>query len=308
MAGTTPPGRLAGLTYGFASGGDDHGLRDLLRRTPMPGPVRVAFEREPDYFAAARAEGGIHHTVCARDSATGRIVAMASRCVRELYVNGRPRRVGYLGQLRIDPGCRMLTRPLLRRGFALLQQTHAHDEEPFDITTIVAGNHPARRLLLAGLPGTPRYTRIGDITTLLIPADRARPPGSPILRELWSNPPSEPRQFQPVTPTPPLWDQRSFRQLVVRGYAPWLRWLRWPLRLPPTGSVLPVAYLTGRPDQIPEDCRWLLLGLSDRHPLLPRLRHLCRWRTYRSTLYVVHPPGATVELDDRIPHAEVALL
>jgi hypothetical protein len=299
---------------GFATSVDDDGLRQLLRETPMPGQIQISLEREPSYFAAAHAEGGRHHTICARDPASGHVIAMASRSVHRLWVNGEPRRVGYLSQLRVAAGYRHLTRSLTRRGFQLLRETRADDETAFDITTIVEGNEPARRLLESGLPGLPRYTPIGRIVTQLIPAKEivrqaSRLP-SAFIPESASG--ALAPQFSPVEPLPGIWDQRAFRQVVVRGYSPWLRRFRGFLKLPTVGSVLPIAYWTGTgapsTESIPRDCRWLVLGLSDRHPLLAVLRRRYRPREYVSTLYVVHDPGTRVDLDNRIPHVEVALL
>jgi hypothetical protein len=319
MAGPTAQSRLKqgapSFHIDFATTADDAGLRRLLRETPMPGAIQVSLEREPSYFAAAQAEGGRHYTVCARDAATGEIIAMGSRSVRELYVNGIPQLVGYLSQLRVAPSCRHLSRSLVRRGFALLRETHALDEAPFDITTIVAGNDTARRLLEAGLPELPRYTPVERIWTMLLPVrGSAQPPVAPL--RIADEPAPCPRQFSPVESCPgPVWDQRAIKQIVVRGYSPWLRRCRWLLRLPPVGSVLPVAYLTRFPftaDDFttarPQGCRWLAFGLSARHPLAEVVRKRYRPAVYESTLYIVHDLGTTVALDGRISQVEVALL
>jgi len=306
MAGTTAQSQLmrhsADLSVGFAAEADDAGLRRLLRETPMPGPIRISLEREPSYFGACRAEGGRYYTVCARDPETGRIVGMGCRTVRELYINGEPQRVGYLGQLRIAPGYRHMSRQLLRSGFALLRETRAADEVPFDITTIVGHNAAAQRVLEAGLPGLPRYRPLERILTMVIPIRRGQHPLPGDTDIIF------PRQFQPVAALPPVWDQRMFKQLVVRGYEPWLRQFRWLLRLPPVGTVLPLAYATRFPLDSDTDCRWLAFGLAARHPLAAAIRRQYRPRVYESLLYVVHEPGTTVNLDGRLAHVEVALL
>ena len=306
MAGTIAQSQLmrhsADLSVGFAAEADDAGLRRLLRETPMPGPIRVSLEREPSYFGACRAEGGRHYTVCARDPETGRIIGMGCRTVRELYVNGEPQRVGYLNQLRIAPGYRHMSPKLLGRGFALLRETRAADEAPFDITTIVGHNLTARRVLEAGLPGLPRYRPIERIITMVIPVRRGQRP----LTE--DTDITHPGQFQTVGPLPPVWDQRAFKQVVVRGYESWLRRFRWLLRLPPVGTVLPLAYATHFPLDWETDCRWLAFGLAARHPLAATIRKQYRPRVYESLLYVVHEPGIKVNLDGRLAHVEVALL
>ena len=266
MAGTTLTGRLSGLEYGFATEADDAGLRALLRETPMGGAIRLTLEREPSFFASVRREGSRHYTICVRDA--GKIVAMASRTVW-------PTGVGYLHQLRIAPSYRHLTRQFLRIGFRMLRETHAADEAPYDVTTIVSDNHIARRVLEAGLPGMPTYRSIEKILTILVPAGRRS--GNAI-------------------------DQRAYKQIVVRGYSPALSRWRWLLRLPPVGTVLPIVYImnfNGDLDQLegaPAGCRWLALGLPSSHPLVPVVKRRYGSRVYESTLYVVHEPGQTPDV------------
>src|SRR5271157_2608270 len=64
---TTRPLTDSRYTIGLATTEDDADLRQLLRETPMPGPIKVSLEREPEFFAVARQEGGRHDTVVIRD-------------------------------------------------------------------------------------------------------------------------------------------------------------------------------------------------------------------------------------------------
>ena len=123
-----------------------------------------------------------------------------------------------------------------------------------------------------------------------------------------------------------IWDQRKFKQVVVRGYSRAMERWRWLLRLPAVGTALPLVYLshfavpahdpnvcvelvdTGLAAARAMGCRWLVLGLTARHPLAPVVQWRYRPRRYESRLYVVHEPGTRVQLDGRIPHVEVALL
>jgi hypothetical protein len=291
---------------------------------------------------------------------------MCSRSVRERFVNGTIARVGYLSQLRIAPIYRARKRPLLQCGFEWLRDTRRADEAPFDITTIIADNAPARRLLSARLPGLPVYRELETVVTLLLPVRRfarqgrtqiAR--GSVGLREALLACLArfgQCHQFTPhwtaqnLSPAGPglgdffvairgdhvvgcvaLWDQRAFKQAVVRSYDRALA--RWrPLlnlcgaRLPPVGATLSMAFLShlAVDDENPEvftdlvaaavshahhhsDCQWLALGLASRHPLVAAARRF-RPREYASILYAVHDPDMEVRLDHRVPHVEVALL
>ncbi|HYU34744.1 MAG TPA: hypothetical protein VEW48_21555 [Thermoanaerobaculia bacterium] len=255
----------------LATPADDPEIRRLLRDNPMDGEIRVSLEREPNAFLAAAVEGEPHHTVVAREPGTGRIVGMGTRAVWNAFVNGEPRRVGYLSQLRVDRTVRGRRR-LLAAGYAALRELRGADEAPFDITSIIADNETARRLLAAGIPGLPSYRELSGFVTLVLPTLRRRrtlssvriEPGLPgrmsevadclarnrrryqaapffTAEELFS--PERSRGLAPqdfrlalvdsrVVGCLALWDQGEFKQVVVRGYAPRLaRWRPWINRL-----------------------------------------------------------------------------
>lgn len=255
------------LVVDLATHADDPEIRRLLRDNPMDGAIRVSLEREPNAFLAAAVEGEPHHTVVAREPSTGRIVGMGTRAVWNAFVNGEPRRLGYLSQLRVDRTFRGRRR-LLAAGYAALRELRAPEEAPFDVTSIIADNETARRLLGSGVPGLPRYRELSGFVTLVLPGVRTsrRPRGVQIEPGTAERIPeiaaclqrNRPRyQAAPFFTTPELlspersrglaprdfrlavrdgrvvgclalWDQSGFKQAVVRGYAPRLgRWRPW---------------------------------------------------------------------------------
>jgi len=265
--------RAAGsrLTVELAGPQDDPEIRRLLRDNPMDGAIRVSLEREPDAFLAAGVEGDSHATVVARDPETGRIVGMGTRCVWNAFVNGEPCRLGYLSQLRVDRAARG-RRSLLAAGYAALRDLRGPGEAPFDLTSIIADNETARRLLGGGVPGLPRYRELAGFVTLVVPVGRKGQQGREIetgrtermaevadclmrnrrryqaapfftVEELLS--PERSRGLSPedfrlavrdgrVVGCLALWDQSGFKQVVVRGYAPRLsRWRPWINRFSP---------------------------------------------------------------------------
>jgi len=165
--------RAAGsrLTVELAGPQDDPEIRRLLRDNPMDGTIQVSLEREPDAFLAAGVEGDAHSTVVARDPETGRIVGMGTRCVWSAFVNGEPCRLGYLSQLRVDRAARGRRR-LLAAGYAALRDLRGPGEAPFDLTSIIADNETARRLLGGAVPGLPRYRELAGFVTLVVPVGR----------------------------------------------------------------------------------------------------------------------------------------
>jgi hypothetical protein len=162
----------------LAAPADDSGLRRLLRENPMPGRIALSYEREPSYFEAAAVEGPHHQTVVARDEVSGEVLGCANRSVRQLFVNGEVRPVGYMSQLRLHPRLRrgLVQARCLARAFELYRELHRDGRAAFYLMSIVADNERARRLLTSGLPGFPRVRCCGRLVTSAIHLGRPRRP------------------------------------------------------------------------------------------------------------------------------------
>lgn len=154
------------LALGPARPEDDAELRRILRENPMEGDISLAMEREPSFFLACDIEGDRHDVRVAREP-SGRLAAFCTRSVRTRYVDGRPLRLGYLGQLRLDRPYR--ARPgLFKEGVREMGALPREGELSWDITSIVADNLAARRMLTAGLPWMPRYRPVADLSSLVM--------------------------------------------------------------------------------------------------------------------------------------------
>ena len=232
-----------------------------------------------------------HRVLLARDEHNA-LMGCASHSSRLRYVNGVATRVGYFSQLRAQQDLGgMAHARFIRNGFARFKQCLCDSDPAFSLMSLIAGNSAAQRLLTHGLPGFPHTKRMGALHTYTLNTRRARPalaaaglqPGTPqhadeILHCLRRN--LTRHQFAPVwqfdgrhaAHTPEwkdfwivthgshvlgcvaLWDQRAFKQSVVRGYAPGLaRWRRLINTLgrfvnlpylPAVGCGLDVAYLS----------------------------------------------------------------
>ncbi len=386
MAGTTfdrelmRPRGVRG-PFALATPADDAEIRRLLRENPMPGRIALTLEREPNYFADANWPGTIKQTILAKTD--GRVVCVGSCVIRERFVNGQPRRVGYLGGLRLEAQAAGRF-DILRRGYQFFRELQTGAPADFYFTSIATDNLRARSFLERGLPGMPTYEFLGEFVTVLLPVKRRSPPrpfsdrppiragsengapdGSELLDGLnklgrqhqfaacWS-----PQEFDALPAlglpmenfysasisgrlraTAALWDQRTFKQTVIRRYAPWLAVTRPAVnlaacllgtpRLPSVGATLAQAFvspLAVEPDNVGDlialvaelrvraagrGIELLTLGLAANDPRLAALRRPFRGREYRSRLYVVRWPrlgGAARELDGRCLGPEVALL
>jgi hypothetical protein len=376
------------VRFALARAEDDPALRRLLRATPMPGAISLGFEREPDYFRGCGIAGAEDRTIVAFENE--HLVCMGRCSVRHRFLNGQPRRVGYLGELRLAASAQGRF-DILRRGYQFFFREVFQEEPPIVwFTSIASDNHRSIRFLERNLRGMPRYDFLGEFVTVLIPVPRRRStvnrltsgvetkPGAEGLRceagssmriesitrllneqgarfqfaatwasgqlsalEPWGLPPGDWQCVllkRGLVACAGLWDQRSFRQTVLRGFSRRMAAVRPFINLaaavaggagvPAAGSTLAQGFLS--PLAIASGCdemllpllstslsvarnrglSFLTLGFAATAPSLAILRRHFRGREYRSRLYRVSLPGCGVDaaLDGRAVMPEVALL
>jgi hypothetical protein len=248
-----------GVEFAVANRTDDTEIRRLLRANPMAGSISVSLEREPDYFADANLLGEAKQTIVAREN--GRIVCVGSCTIRQRFINGKPRRVGYLGGLRLDQS-HIGRFDILRRGYEFFRELQTAAPAELYFTSIASDNERARYFLERGLRGMPRYEFIGEFITLLLPTGgrpscRTEPSLDRFsLNDLATrlNTHNSHFQFAPVwtggelislenlglrasdfhvfhedgsmSAGAALWNQQQFKQTVIRGYRQPLAFLR----------------------------------------------------------------------------------
>lgn len=366
---------LAGdLRYRVATPDDDETLRRLLRDNDMASWVRLSLEREPSYFAGASLMGPSTTVIAEEAQGAGRPVGTYTHALLPAHLNGQRGELGYLGGLRVDPAFRQRLR-VLRHGFesipALVDGLGA---QPVLFTSIARDNRAARRVLEANLAGMPVYTPVGDLETLAISTRRGRRSGrlrrattadvpalatfhncraseyqfAPLLTESWLMGLSGAQGLQlddfwllddggELRACFALWDQRMFKQTVVRGYRfpldrlrpavnLWLSF-RERLPLPPAGQRLESVFIAfaafdGTDEQMTiEVMRHALhearrrgaaagvIGVSPNNPLRKLLRRHFAPAVYHTCVETVALSGnEAMELDGRPPQPEVAVL
>jgi hypothetical protein len=326
------------VTFSLAEECDDAGIRALLRNNPMRGRISISLEREPNYFADADWPGQTKQTIIARE--TGRIVCVGACTAQNRFANGVSRRVGYLGGLRLDESCAGRF-DILRRGYEFFRELQEDDPADFYFTSIASDNERARRFLQRGFKGMPKYEFVGEFVTLVLSTRR----WSRRLDYGQNN--DEPKQFAPcwgadelsklkgfgfhqISAGAGVWDQRAFKQTVVRDYASPIRQMRGAINLlnwvtgaptlPPVGKQLSMAFGFGvaaaNVDALIREARrlgakMLITGFDARDSRLDVIRKEFRCREYRSRIYVVRWPGIGAGVDDldgRLLGPEVALL
>jgi hypothetical protein len=128
----------------------------------FPGEVQVLFTRGRDAYASLLAEGDEVVIPITRERSSGRIVGMGACVVRTAWVNGTPRRVGYLTGLKALPEFRRRV-PLIPQVYAFLR-VHTPGVDCY-YTTILSENVLARRMLERRRPTMPEYRMVAEYTT-----------------------------------------------------------------------------------------------------------------------------------------------
>ncbi len=362
------------IRFRHARADDDHRLRGLLRDNQLDAWVRLSFEREPSYFAGEALMGEACTVIAEGRDGGDPAMGMYNCAFLPVYVDGRAETVGYLGGLRIAPAYRRRIR-YVRHGYDSIRRlAPGHATLPYWMTSIAVDNRAARRLLEAGLGFLPRYRPVGRMRTFAIAARKAgsqdllQPVSVADVDELVAFHAAQARAFEfaPVLDKAwllaldgrhglslqdffiwradgriqacvALWDQRAFKQTVVRGYRQPLDRLRrvynalarvggWP-DLPAAGHRIEQLYLAflaidgERLAQLPSIIRHALhlaagrgarvavLGLNLDNPLSAMVqRHFRAWR-YDTCIEAVFWPGQDGEASPLgLVQPEVAVL
>jgi hypothetical protein len=367
------------LTFAAATKATEPGLRRLLRESPLTGNIHVSLEREPDAFQAAGISGDDYQLMLASGGEPPHVIASGGRFELMAWINGAQRRIGYFGELRAEGGLRTRRQLLLGSYRKMREFHDAGNVRFYLTTIIEDNHRARRLLEagLGDMPTyRPLETMVTFTIPTRLGARRLRrshlvqqagpDERAAIVERLARH--GRQYQFQPVwtqealdSPTRcrglavedfvvytsrddmracvALWDQRAFKQTVIRGYAPQLARAR-PLlnlvapvlgrpRLPAPGARLESAFLSHL--AVDEDdgealvalvaagCRnaalrgldYVMVSLAARHPLASVIRKRFPCHDYVSMIYLVFWEDGRDDadaLDDRIPHPEVAIL
>jgi hypothetical protein len=317
-----------------------------------------------------------HQVVVGRDAKTGEVVGVGTRAVRRGFVNGQPTPVGYLADLRLDQRYRGGT--VVGRAYRHLAELHRDGRAQLYFTMIAEGNHLALSTIASSRGGLPPYRDLGRFLSPVVNLRGRKPPiawegevvrgrpemlkeivaclqrnlarrqlapvyteadfGSQWLRGLRVEDLYVAQRRDRVVGVLAAWDQREFKQTVVRAYGRKLALAR-PLynlaarmagfpRYPAPGEALRSFYasLVAVDDDALQVFRALLrelyndhvggglhyfvVGLHERDPLLPALRDYAL-TPFAGRLFVVHFPDgeeAWRRLDGRVPYVELGML
>ncbi len=208
--------------FAAATPSDDLEIRKLVGGLAMPGAVAVRFGREPDYFLGTTIQGDPCDVLIARHAIDGALAAVMVRAARQVFINGQPRRVAYIGQIRVAP--RFQGRWLMQR--AVLELARLRDPT-MPYLGVIAADNPVALGTIAGRrpPGSPRLARVARLRSLAfilhdrwqrprtrLPVERGKPANQEELAD-FLHVHGHRRQFFPVVEREQLSDGRTYRGL-----------------------------------------------------------------------------------------------
>ena len=166
---------------------DNAALIELAASCPMNGEMSLRMDRGPDFFALNRLEGDRWNVAVADHG--GKVVGCIAMSERNVYVNGRPTRTGYVGDFKVHPAHRD-TR--IADALSLRAEVWFGSLPPAApiFITVLAGNRAMERRL-AGPRGVASFQKLGTIRTHSVPIlwrRRQRQQGSMrVDRARWSD-------------------------------------------------------------------------------------------------------------------------
>jgi hypothetical protein len=152
---------MSQFVFEFATERHEPALRRLFAESEMEGDIRLSFRREPNYFWATGLFGPFCQVVVARDTATGAVIGVGTRAIRDGFINGKIDPIGYLADLRLDRRYRSGT--LIVRAYRHLSALHQDDQVKLYFTLIAEGNRRALDTIATGRAGLPPYHDWGRV-------------------------------------------------------------------------------------------------------------------------------------------------
>jgi acetyltransferase (GNAT) family protein len=166
---------------------DDNAARcALLARVAMESDIGLSVRRDPDFDALYRLQSSTWESYVVETN--GAVEGIGTVLIRDGYLGGERRRVGYLGDLRFSPSIE--GRALLDRFYGpLLERMRDRYGCEHFLTAVIASNERALRALTqvttrSQRAGRPRYTTVGDfdIRSIQLLLPRRQPRGEFVVR------------------------------------------------------------------------------------------------------------------------------
>ncbi|MDY6787076.1 MAG: hypothetical protein SVK54_03010 [candidate division WOR-3 bacterium] len=157
------------LRIDTATPSDDIYIRDILADTDMDTHISFHFDRKPSYFDSLETDGFDNVTIVGRDR-EGDVQGFGTCVFRKVLWDREVQTIGYLHNLRLRKGFR--NGYSLGFGYKKFNDIAAERGVKYYLTSIMADNKDALRILTSGKGTLPEYHFLTDYYTMIINGSR----------------------------------------------------------------------------------------------------------------------------------------
>lgn len=144
---------------------DDKRIIEILRNNPIEGKISLSYCREPSYFKSLVVEGKEHQTIVGEIN--NKIIGFGTKSIRTVFINGKPKDIGYLNGLRLEKEFR--GKGLLKNGYLYFKELHKKENKvKLYYSTIIEDNWLAKKILESKKDYLPTYKNIGKINVYAV--------------------------------------------------------------------------------------------------------------------------------------------
>lgn len=154
------------MYFRLATNSDDPAIRQLLRQIPLDGMLKIRYQREPSYVSSMQKQGILQQTLVG-ESSQGEVLAVVSRNIQRLHINGKQYYASYICNVRMHPNARHGVS--LLKGIKALEQLPTPYPVDFHYATLIEKDPLTKKVFASGRPSMPSLFDLGKIITYSIP-------------------------------------------------------------------------------------------------------------------------------------------
>jgi hypothetical protein len=148
------------FTFDIATAADSREILEILEEGYYKGNISLLYTRREDAYASLMREGEEVTIITCRDTKEDKIAAIALVAIRNLYINGKKKRVGFLSSLKARGEYRQVFH-FLHHGYAYFKDIYRQKKLPFYLMTVLEDNDYAIKLFAKRRTFMPNHYGLG---------------------------------------------------------------------------------------------------------------------------------------------------
>ena len=152
------------INFYIAQKKENKEILNLLKNNPIKGGFEIIYQKAPNYFYALKTEGKFNQVLIGKRK--NKIIAIANRSIKPVFINGVKKNIGYLGGLRIDNNFQ--GQGLYKKCFKCFLKFHKDNKAKFYLAAIIADSKKSKQIITKKRKSFPQFTKIFRYHTVVI--------------------------------------------------------------------------------------------------------------------------------------------